>query len=557
MSRTTLLILLAFQAMLSLRLSNTAFQDEALYLAAGRSELSHLLHGTPLPINYGAYFSGSPQLYPVLAAIVDSRLGLHGARVLSLSFMLGTSGLLYSFTRRLFNERVGLGAAALFCVVQSTVVMGYFATYDAPAVFLLASATWIVVRTAHLPAPHVLFAAPVAALAVGVKYAAGLYLPTIVVLALLTTLTNGRGRALLRSLLLLLGIASLLVLGLYGTDLSAGVRQTTTNRDHGADSAMFLLHQSAQWGGLLFLAAVGGAISYAWRHRMHESRPTSPLGDPSRSQRALLGLLLCATALLAPAYHMYLGTVVSLFKHVGFGLLFASPMAGVGFTRLAGPHVRHPQLPIALWTATLCLSISQADWRFSNWPDASAMISVISPLVDSKGHYLSSTPEVSVYYLHGKTTHRQWQSVFDMEYTNKNGARSTGDEAYRAALRDGEFDLVVLDGYTNARVNSVITQALKGNPHYRLLANVPFRTSSNNTASLPAGEYNGLYRIWVSNSLPARQGKATATGACLQPFSSRRDAAATGSTSPPHPAPGRPSCLSTPASLTPPSGPSS
>ncbi|CAM5430026.1 MULTISPECIES: glycosyltransferase family 39 protein [Streptomyces] len=489
-SRAVLLFVLAVQAVLSLRLSNTAFQDEALYLAAGHAELQHLLHGTPLPIDYGAYFSGSPQLYPVLAAAVDGRFGLTGARVLSLAFMLGTTALLYSFTRRLFNERAALAGAALFAVVQSTVVMGYFATYDAAAVFLLALATWIVVRTDRAPVAAVLLAAPVAVLAVGVKYAAALYLPTIVVLALLTGWPHKGGKAFLRMLLLALGIGALLAAGMYSTDLLDGVRQTTTNRAHGSDSAAFLLQRSAQWGGLMFLTAVGGALSYVRRSRMNESPAAQRLGNPGWRWRALLGLVLCGTALLAPAYQMHLGTVVSLFKHVGFGLLFAAPMAGVGVTRLIGAHFRYPQLGIMLWTATLCLGIQQADWRFGVWPDSSKMIQVIDSHVDRKGHYLASTPEVPVYYLRDKTSHRQWQGVFALEYTDRKGTYHKGDAAYRAALRDGEFDLIVLDGLTNPRVDAVVADAVKGNPHYRLLADLPFRNSSG----------TGHYRIWVKTA---------------------------------------------------------
>ncbi|MYW45766.1 glycosyltransferase family 39 protein [Streptomyces sp. SID161] len=489
-SRAVLLFVLTVQAVLSLRLANTAFQDEALYLAAGHAELRHLLHGTPLPVDYAAYFSGSPQLYPVLAAAVDSRFGLTGARLTSLAFMLGTTALLYSFTRRLFNERAALAGAALFAVVQSTVVMGYFATYDAAAVFLLAMATWIVVRTDRAPVAAVLLAAPVAVLAVGVKYAAGLYLPTIVVLTLLTGWPHKGGKAFVRMLLLALGIGALLGAGVYATDLLAGVRQTTTDRAHGADSTAFLLQRSAEWGGLMFLTAVGGAVSYVRRSRMNESPAAQRLGSPGRRWRFLLGLVLCGTALLAPAYQVHLGTVVSLFKHVGFGLLFAAPMAGVGVTRLIGAHFRYPQLGIMLWTATLCLGISQADWRYGVWPDSTKMIQVVDSHVDRKGHYLASTPEVPVYYLRDKTSHRQWQGVFALEYTDRKGARHSGDDAYRAALRDGEYDLIVLDGLTNPRVDAVIADAVEGNRHYRLLADLPFRNSSG----------TGHYRIWTKTS---------------------------------------------------------
>src|SRR5580658_10930555 len=82
-----LLVVLAIQALLSLRLvrSDTAFQDEALYLWAGHLEWAHLLHGAPLP-QFPSYFSGAPVIYPPIGALADSIGGLTAARILSLAF---------------------------------------------------------------------------------------------------------------------------------------------------------------------------------------------------------------------------------------------------------------------------------------------------------------------------------------------------------------------------------------------------------------------------------------------------------------------------------------
>ena len=185
-SRAILFGILVVQALLSLRLQNTAFQDEALYLYFGHLQLDHLVSGTPVPSGFTEYFSGSPVLYPVLAAAVESVFGLAGARALSLVFMLGATALLYSLTRLLFNERAALCAAAIFATTQYTLFLGNLATYDAAVIFLLALAAWIVVRTAPRSAILAcILAAPVAALAVAVKYAALMFLPTVVMLAAL------------------------------------------------------------------------------------------------------------------------------------------------------------------------------------------------------------------------------------------------------------------------------------------------------------------------------------------------------------------------------------
>src|ERR1035438_685378 len=112
-------------------MSNTAFEDEALYLYSGHLEIAHLLHGVPLPGDYSSYFSGAPVLYPVLGALADDVGGLAAARAVSLIAMLGTTALLYSLTRRLFNERVGLCAAVIFSVTESALFLGRLATRSA------------------------------------------------------------------------------------------------------------------------------------------------------------------------------------------------------------------------------------------------------------------------------------------------------------------------------------------------------------------------------------------------------------------------------------------
>ena len=77
--RWPLLAVLAAQAVLSARLvlSNTAFQDEGLYLRSGHLELAHLLHHAQIP-DFASYFSGAPVIYPVIAALADQDAGLAG-----------------------------------------------------------------------------------------------------------------------------------------------------------------------------------------------------------------------------------------------------------------------------------------------------------------------------------------------------------------------------------------------------------------------------------------------------------------------------------------------
>ena len=485
LGRGVLLFLLLVQAGLSLRLTGTAFQDEALYIASGHYELANLLHGTPLPADFAGYFSGHPKLYPVLAAVVDSRFGLAGVRAVGLLFMLGTTGLLYAATRRLFNLRAALGAAALFSVAEPTTVLGDFATYDAPAVFLLALAMYAVVRTDRMNPLAVLLAAPPAALAVGVKYASGLYLPTLVVLAVVTAHRHRGLGALLRGLVLGTGTAALLAAGYRLSGPLGGISSTTTGRAHGTDSALTLFHDSAQWGGLLFLTALGGSLAYVLRGRMGEM-PWIAGATPGRWRRAALGLLLTGTVLLAPAYQAHLRTEVSLFKHVGFGLLFAAPMAGLGMARLVGPHFRHPQLGIMLYVLALVFGMVQAQ-QVHSFPDSSRLTAYLRTVVDRKGTYLATEQEVPAYYLRDVTGWRQWQNAYYMDYTGRDGRRYAGPDAFRQAVRDGRFDAVVMRDGAAPDTYRAVKEGLAGNARYRLTAVLPYTTSSG----------DGTYRVWV------------------------------------------------------------
>ena len=63
-SRLILLAILSLQAVLSLRLRNTAFEDESLYLYAGHMELQHLLHGAALQGQYSVVLLRFPGAVP-------------------------------------------------------------------------------------------------------------------------------------------------------------------------------------------------------------------------------------------------------------------------------------------------------------------------------------------------------------------------------------------------------------------------------------------------------------------------------------------------------------
>ncbi|MFE4654896.1 ArnT family glycosyltransferase [Streptomyces sp. NPDC056707] len=503
-SRGVLACLLLVQAFLSLRLTNTAFEDEALYIYAGHAMIDHLFHGVPDFGGFDSYFSGSPALYPVLAAGVDSIWGLAGVRCMSLLFMLGATVLLYSFTRRLFNERAGLCAAGLFALSQSSLFMGYFATYDAMAVLLLAVTVWIVVRVAHGHWALPLLAVPGAVLAVGVKYASAMFLPSIAVLLVLVAYQrHGLQRALLRGAVFVTGVEAVVGSSLYAADYLQAIESTTTARAHGDTPIVTMLQDSIRWGGLLFVTACLGTVLYARRARLGEV-PGWQGAVPGIRWRIGLGIILTGTAVLAPAYHIHLQTSTSLQKHIGYGLLFAAPMAGVGVTRLMGAHFKFPQAAIAVGVLALTLGMSQSAYNYGIWPNTTYLIKELAKTAQHDQKWLGNPHEGPIYYLSGSglTYYANWTSIFYIDYTGRGGHMS-GVEGYRAAIQDGWFDGVVLDwSATPGDVQTAIRSELRVGGRYRLSAALNYQTAAG----------HGHFEVWLRSG-SAGPNRTTTAGA--------------------------------------------
>jgi Dolichyl-phosphate-mannose-protein mannosyltransferase len=491
-SRGILFCILIMQSLLTVRMHNTAFEDEALYLYVGHLEIAHWLHGAALQGNYASYFSGAPVLYPPLAAMADGIGGLVAARALSLIEMLGVTALLYSLTRRLFNERVALCSAIVFAVVEPTLFLGNLATYDASALFLLALAMWIVVRTATFRWPVYLLAAPVAALAVATKYASLLFVPTIVIMAGLAAWPYRRRWALVPPAALLAATVAILA-GAYelsGRNYQQGIQFTTLERFNGASTTSSLVWDSLQWGGLPIALAVIGAIGYAIRPNTDRREDIAPGG--SRLRRTVLGVVLAGSALLAPAEQIRIHTFVSLQKHIGFGLFLAAPIAGVGLARVVGDHFRRAQVGIAVWGAVLALGMTQANNLFNVWPNTSVFIPDFARYLRPGGHYLVEVDEVPIYYLrhHADAQPDQFTSTYYIGYVDAHGQFLTANAGYVAAIKAGYFQVVAYNFQTTPAVDQVIAKTLTTDPSYRLAAAIP---NGNDTVT----QY-----IWVKVATP-------------------------------------------------------
>jgi hypothetical protein len=445
-----LLAVLAVQAALSASMvrTRTAFGDEALYLSAGHLEWSHWLHGAHIP-QYQTWFSGAPVIYPPIGAIADSLGGLAAARLLSLIVMLGVTSFVWGTANRLLGDRrVSFFAAALFAVLAPTLHLGSFATYDAPALLLLAMATWCAAgaRSGRPALRRIAAAGILLALANATKYATVLYDPAVLGVTIVSWWPEAGGKAALRRAAFLAGVAAAVMavlLALGGPGYLTGIRVTTTGRAHGTAAASLVFADAWSWTAVVLVPAVIAAVACAVRRRWPQ---------------ALLLAVLALSALLAPADQARIQTTTSLDKHVDFGAWFAAIAAGYLLSRLSRRRVVLVALLAALIPVTSA-GAAQAD-AMTDWPDVTGLVKVVRPMTGHGGHFLVETTDVLLYYL-PRTTWRQWSNTQDANL-----------EYYQRALARHYFSVVILSFNQTPSADYAISLDLATAGGYQLAAKV-------------------------------------------------------------------------------------
>ncbi len=484
-----ILLLQAGTSLLALR--NTAFQDEALYLLAGREILLSWMGKVPYLEPYGLYFSGYPSFYPVIGSMLDFLGGLEAARLFSLLCMLIVTTCVYFMTIQFFNRQSALIAAFLFACEGSVLFLGRLATYDAFCLCLLALALMFSLRASKAASAQTLLAVgPLLVLAVAAKYAGLLFVPT--VLALLAWWSwKHKG---LEEMLVRLGIAlfSLVVSGFIAflnldKQVLTGLSFTTTNRVSFIESAPIVVIQHiAVMEGIFFGLAFLGLLLCG-------------------RQRLLPGLLLFGSALLAPLYHTYKGELVSLDKHLAFSMFFLAPLAGFAIASLVGWwQKRSVRLSwftaLALCLLTFPLGLQQARYLYDGWPSSSQLTTFLRPRVQPGiGHYLAEDSDVLRYNLKNETNIWEWNSLDYFVYTDKKQHDLSGEAAYKAALQEGYFDLIELSYGYHASLATQLTQSLTASKLYDLVARIPFHNSYG----------SGYYWVWSKHM--------TSSISCTQP----------------------------------------
>jgi 4-amino-4-deoxy-L-arabinose transferase-like glycosyltransferase len=482
LSRWSLPLILAFQSLFSwMLLQNTAFQDEGLYVYAGRQILQNWLWGQPLYDRYSYYFSGYPYVYPVIAGALDLLGGLELTRAFSLVCMLIVTACGYYVTRRLFNQKSAI-FAALFLVCQGPVLfLGRLATYDPLCLCFLAVATALAVKAGQARRPWLaLSIGPFLLLAFGAKYVALIFMPSIfAILALCALLKWGwismlvRGSLAVFSLAVVAALAATLVIRFDPNMLHALGATTTDRLVIQVYSRSGLAIHVIEFVGLSYLV---GLIVLAFM----------------RKNQVLLVLLFFGSSLLIPTYHIYKAELVSLEKHLGFSMFFLMPLAGYALASLSGFQRRFSPGRYWLSGVAICLLLFLMGTRvaqemYAKWAPTDRLAYVFSTQVRSAGgRYLAEQFEVSRYNLRAMTYNWQWVGLDFFEYKDKEGRYYLGNDAYVKAIQDGYFDLIQLNYGYNIQTAILVEETLEKSKKYELIDKIPYRNYYE----------SGYFRVW-------------------------------------------------------------
>lgn len=453
-------LICAVQVALAVRhgLNTNAFEDEGLYLYTGHRMIQHILHGDFLAQYPGAFFSGAPGLYPVLAAMADGVGGLEAARDVSLFFAVVTTVAVFGIGNRLFGRAAGIIGAACFVMCGSVIYISHFATYDSMMMALVAVAGWLAIASAQRDGlawgPLV---ALLLALAFLTKYAGAAYGPIVIAIAVVVGFPL-YGRKIIRRGAFT-AIATLViaysVIELWGRSMVPGIRSTTSDRavlSHATPS--FLIKEVATWVGPWLLLALIGAL---FRLR----------------RQALLVALLLLGAVIGPLDQVRIGESTSLAKHVAFGIVFAAPLIGDlfarGLCRTWGLRVVTGVALVAVLAVLANSGLRYSHKFLTSWVDDAPLRPVLADAIaQHPGKKILGERDAPQHYeLREQTAPNQWNDTYYFSYGGK-----VNEPAYAEAIDQHYFGVIYLD-QTTPFGSYVYNYLLKQHSYYKLTAKVP------------------------------------------------------------------------------------
>lgn len=442
-------VLLLIQAALTWRLSNVPFQDEALYISVGEAVLHRAVHGSVGAYGaflgpYGAYLSGAPDGYPVVAGALFELGGLELVRLFSLVCMLGVTVCAYRIGRALTGEGAGLLAATAFASSGAVLFVGKLATYDAVCILLIAIAAERV--TTRRGPWSALAAGGCLAAAATAKYAGAIFIPFVVLLPLLVDTRPWRGLA--RSAMTAVVVGALIgsALLLWGSGVDKGIAFTTTHRTV-EDYATYgvLLHHAVRDLGLLGAAAAGGLVLAIVRRRW---------------RLVLVFVLLGGAGAALPFAQIRVHELTSLDKQTAYAALFLCLPAGYFLAQLFRRRIFGKAAAAAVVWVLAVSALALSASLFAGWPSSVDAPTRYVAAHDVRGLYVSTDGDAQELTSHVRgVTWLPSDVAFGLFASGRHPPRGT-DRYAGFVYRSGEYPAL----------QQAMVRFLRSDRHYRLVA---------------------------------------------------------------------------------------
>ncbi|HEY6272584.1 MAG TPA: glycosyltransferase family 39 protein [Terriglobales bacterium] len=404
-------------------LYSTAYMDESVYVVYGRMFLARHFESpldTPLQWSFGWY------LWPMMAAWADRLGGLAALREMAAILGVVTVAATYGFASRVFSKAVGLGAAAIMAVIAPAVFVSRIATRDSGSISFFALGLWAFAAAwKEDKKRYWILAGLCLFLAFLCKYLVAIYFPVLVLLALV----KGWRPLLFLTLPLTLACAvygllhfdDLKHLLLYGSGYSALRAPDAWD--------IYVARRGDFW--LLVVPAIVVLAGPRWRS----------------------AVWLWAGACLMLLFQWKSRADFDYWKHVNYTLLFMVPLAAAGVVA-AITMLRTNYGSRLLWSIGGVLALAsgvawlgqpQSIQTFLFWPNVEPALAYFDGSLAPHDRVLVDDT-VFRYYFQPPLGQSSITDPMYFHYRDSAGHDDFDEDAYKAAVREGAFSYVVMDG---------------------------------------------------------------------------------------------------------------
>jgi hypothetical protein len=439
---------------------NSPFNDEAIYVVLGRYGV---FQGDWWTYNASSWMAGQPYIYPPLTATAYMVKGIVGSRFLNVIFGALIVESVYAMAFLISenieaDDRKNKNAGLIAAIVVAASSVGYFlarlATYDLPSFYMFVLSLVFLLKAqfyGNNPGKWYFASSVMLFLAFMSKIVIAIYIPFVFIYSFYVAWKSSDD--IFNFWKKYFAIPLFLLIGLYAyTNFPALSTYTQGQLVRDLSPASQII--KTYWENTHF-------VWWLWA--------VGSIGLFVRKQYALW-FWLTAMALLILAFHIGLHRWPTLDKHTFLTTIFVAPIIGIGLSQLFryAPKTSYQSLVSCVLIVLLALYVAGSSMdsiRFNdNWDNSDAVLDKLSELTNPGDRILAEVGAGAILVNYDKnypiyTTTFDWFTYRDLQ----------GEKAYLAAIKDGYFDLIELDGgdqtaeLIHSKMHNLVLNNIKGN----------------------------------------------------------------------------------------------